>query len=283
MDMSIVPSLVMAVVAAGVAWYFIDIVTKAAADYRESFKESATRNLAAMFLFIEGDKLFVLNLIVILVVMLFLWFFTGSPVLALIGGAGMGASYPFVLRFLRKKRVDRAVEQLPDALTAISSGMKSGQSLQQAMETVVTFEKGPIAQEMTLFLRELRVGVGFNEALDNFHAHLPRAEVQLVVAAMKIARETGSNLAETLERIATTLRGKLQMEGKIRSLTAQGQLQGLVMAALPVFMGLVLSKMEPHAMSFLFSTWYGWLVMAVITVMDVIGYLIIRKIVSIDV
>jgi tight adherence protein B len=161
--------------------------------------------------------------------------------------------------------------------------MKSGQSLQQAMETVVTFEKGPIAQEMTLFLRELRVGVGFNEALDNFYAHLPRNEVQLVVAAMKIARETGSNLAETLERIAQTLRSKLQMEGKIRSLTAQGKLQGIVMAALPVGMGLVLARAEPHAMSYMYTTWYGWAVMAVIGVMDMIGYFIIRKIVSIDV
>ena len=283
MDSSLLPSLILAIVAAGAVWFFVDVFVKAAADYRESFKESATSNLAAMFLFIEGDKLFIINLIVIAFAMLMLWLFTGSITVALLGAVALGASYPLILRVLSYRRIDRAIEQMPDALAANSYGMKSGQSLQQAMETVVSFEKGPIAQEMTLFLRELRVGIGFNEALDNFYAHLPRTEVQLVVAAMKIARETGSNLAETLERIAHTLRSKLQMEGKIRSLTAQGKLQGLVMAALPIVIGLALTHMEPKAMSYMFTTWYGWLIMAVIATMDMVGYFIIRKIVSIDV
>ncbi len=283
MDTSLIPSLILAVVAAGAVWFLVDVLVKAAADYRESFKESATANLTAMFLFIEGDKLFVINLIVIAAAMLLIWIFTGSITFGLVGGVGLAASYPLILGFLKRRRIDRAIEQMPDALTAISSGMRSGQSLQQAMETVVAFEKGPIVQEMTLFLRELRVGVGFNEALDNFYSHLPRTEVQLMVAAMKIARETGSNLAETLERIAHTLRSKLQMEGKIRSLTAQGKLQGLVMTLLPIFMGVVLSRMEPHAMSYLFTTWYGWLVMGLIAVLDLLGYFFIRKIVSIDV
>ena len=283
MDSSLIPSLIFAVIAAGAIWFFVDVVIKAAADYRESFKENATSNLAAMFLFIEGDKLFVLNLIAIAGAMFVLWAFTGSVVVALVGAVMLGASYPFVLRFLRSRRIDRAVEQLPDVLAAISSGMKSGQSLQQAMETVVSFEKGPVAQELTLFLRELRVGVGFNEALDNFYGHLPRTEVQLVVAAMKIARETGSNLAETLERIAHTLRSKLQMEGKIRSLTAQGKLQGLVMSALPILIGLVLWIKDPHSMQFMYTTWYGWIVIGLIVILDSVGYFFIRKIVSIDV
>jgi tight adherence protein B len=280
---ALLPSLIFATVAAGAAWFLINVFVKAAADYRDNFKESATANFAAMFLFIEGDKLFIINLIIIAATLLLVWIFTGSLTIGVVAAAGLAVSYPLILRFLRKRRIDRAIEQMPDALAAISSGMKSGQSLQQAMETVVSFEKGPIAQEMLLFLRELRVGVGFNEALDNFYEHLPRTEVQLMVAAMKIARETGSNLAETLERIAATLRAKMQMEGKIKSLTAQGKLQGLVMAALPLFIGLALSRMEPKAMSYMFTTWYGWVTMAVIIIMDVIGYVIIRKIVSIDV
>jgi tight adherence protein B len=283
MGSSLIPSLIFAIVVGGAVWFLIDVLLKAAADYRENFKESATANLAAMFLFIEGDKLFVMNIISIIGVVLLLVIFTGSFVVALIGGGLLGASYPIILRYLRNNRITRAVEQLPDVLAAISSGMKSGQSMQQAIETVVTFEKGPVAQEFTLFLRELRVGVSFDEALDNFYTHLPRTEVQLVIAAMKIARETGSNLAETLERIAHTLRSKLQMEGKIRSLTAQGRLQGIVMASLPVVIGLVLFKMEPHSMHYMYTTWYGWLAIVGMILLDLVGYFFIRKIVSIDV
>lgn len=283
MNASILASLIAAVIAGGIVWFFTDVFLNAAEEYREHFKERASSNLAAMFLFIEADKLFALNMIFIAIAFALVWLFTGLLILAAVVAIGLGASYPFVLRYLRNRRVNRAISQLPDALAAIASGMKSGQSLQQAMETVVTFEKGVIAQELTLFLRELRVGVSFNEALDNFYSHLPRIEVQLVAAAMKIARETGSNLAETLDRIASTLRAKMQMEGKIKALTSQGKLQGIVMAALPAFLAGAITLMEPKAMHYLYTTWYGWLVIGGVATMDMIGYFFIRKIVTIDV
>ncbi len=276
-------SVLLAVIAAGAAWFFVDVFSKATAEYRKHFNERASRNLAAMFLFIETDKLFIMNIVLIITVFLSVVILFGNVVVALLLAAAVGISPPWIYRYLKRKRIDRTVQQLPDTLMSVASGMRSGQSLQQAFETVVSFEKGAIAQEFGLFLRELRVGVGFNEALDNLHARVPRIEIQLMSAAMKIARETGSNLAETLERIATTLRNKLQMEGKIRSLTAQGKLQGLVMAALPAVLTLALFRLEPQEMSYLFTTWYGWLVVGVIVTFDVAGYMFIRKIVDIDV
>jgi tight adherence protein B len=276
-------SLLVAVIAAGTVWFFVDVFVKAAADYRERFKESAQRSLSTLFLFIEADRLFVMNVLLIITVFLVSLVIFGNIYLSLVLSVAAAASPPLVYRVLRRRYMDRAIDQLPDTLMSLASGMRSGQSLQQSLEAVVSFDKGPLAQELTLFLRELRVGVGFNEALDNLHARLPRNEIQLVGAAMKIARETGSNLAETIERIAATLRSKMQMEGKIRSLTAQGKLQGIVMAALPFVIGAALFKMEPTAMGYMFTTWYGWLVVGTILTFDIIGYLIIRKIVDIDV
>ena len=98
-----------------------------------------------------------------------------------------------------------------------------------------------------------------------------------------LSREVGANLAETLESLAKTIRAKLQMEGKIRSLTAQGKMQGIVMAGLPVFLIMILNFMEPEAMAPLFHAWYGWITMAVIVVMIAIGYHFISKITNIDV
>jgi tight adherence protein B len=100
---------------------------------------------------------------------------------------------------------------------------------------------------------------------------------------LRISREVGGNLAEILETLADTLRRKHQMEGKILALTAQGKLQGLIMTGLPLFLLLVLSKMEPEAMAPMFHTVAGWATLAVIAVMEVIGYVAIQKIVSIDV
>ena len=100
---------------------------------------------------------------------------------------------------------------------------------------------------------------------------------------MRITREVGGNFAEILESLADTLRRKHEMEGKIKALTAQGRMQGIVMAALPLFLMAILTYMEPEAMSPLYNTLVGWAVLFVVFVMITIGYLGIRSIVNIDV
>lgn len=105
----------------------------------------------------------------------------------------------------------------------------------------------------------------------------------MLTTALRINREVGGNLAETIESLADTLRRKSTMEGKIESLTAQGRLQGIVMTGLPILLGMLLNFLEPEAMSKLWTTGVGWMVLAVIIGMEAAGYVIIRKITSIDV
>ena len=105
----------------------------------------------------------------------------------------------------------------------------------------------------------------------------------MLTTALRINREVGGNLAETVESLADTLRRKSTMEGKIRSLTAQGKLQGIVMTGLPILLGVLLNFLEPEAMAKLWSTGVGWMVLTVIVVMELMGYAMIKKITSIDV
>jgi tight adherence protein B len=105
----------------------------------------------------------------------------------------------------------------------------------------------------------------------------------MMTAAVTIAREVGGNLAEALESVARTLREKLTMEGKIKALTSQGRMQGIVMTCLPLFLMLVLRFMEPKAMAPLFTEPVGWATLAVIGVMELLGYFSISKITNIDV
>lgn len=276
-------ALVAALAVASAAFFVARTLLAGAARYREAFKDSAERNLAQLFLFIEPQRLFALNLVLIACVALTVLGLSGNGFFAVVVAAATGASPPLVYWLLKRRRRRRAVEQLPDALLSVATNLRSGLSLSQALETTIEHESAPLGQELTLVLRELRVGVDFDEAMANFYARLPETEVQLVAAAMKVSREIGGNLSETLERISDTLRKRLQMEGKIKSLTAQGRLQGIVMVALPVFLMLVLSQMEPEAMHHLYNAWYGWATLAVIAVMEAIGFHFIRKIVNIDV
>ena len=132
-------------------------------------------------------------------------------------------------------------------------------------------------------LSEQRLGVEFDTALSHMEKRLPIPDFVLLVAAMRITREVGGNFADILETLSVTLRRKHEMEGKIKALTAQGRLQGIVMACLPLGLMGALTKMEPEAMAPLYDPGVGWLVLLVVFVMIILGYAFIRKIVNIDV
>ncbi|ATC98655.1 MULTISPECIES: type II secretion system F family protein [Pseudoalteromonas] len=254
-----------------------------AQKYHETFKYNAKRNLSDMFLFIEPGKLFVGNIVLMVVTFIVVWAYTGAWFVALIAVIGMAILPPYLYKYLQKRRRKKFIQQLPDGLNMICASMRSGSSLINAIEAMVQEAEAPISQEFSLFLREQRLGVDFMEALDNMVERMPEQDFKLVVSGMQISKEIGGNLAETLERLGETLRKKIEMEGKIDSLTAQGRIQGIVMTCLPIFLGYVLYHMEPVHMSRLFTEPMGWIVIAGSSVMLYIGYFFIQKIVNIDV
>lgn len=261
----------------------VSMGTRALKVYRQSFNEKAKLNLSELYLFIEPEKLFLLNLIAICVMALFAYLLSNSAAIA-VAVSLLSVLVPhYAYRFLKKKRQEKFMRGLPEALGQIANALKAGLGFSQSVEGVVSVSKGPIQQEFDLFIREVRMGVEFSEALDKLHERMPILELNLVVSCIKISRETGGNLAENLERLADTLRRKLEMEGKIQALTSQGKAQGYVMTALPALLGLVIYQIEPEQMELLWTTWYGIGVIAVIVILQVIGFVFIRKIVNIDV
>jgi len=165
----------------------------------------------------------------------------------------------------------------------LASSLRAGTSLQIAMDITIRETPAPLSQELGVVVREQRLGMALEDALESLATRLKLEEVDLVVAAMTIARDVGGNLAETLDQLSHTLRAKATMEGKIRSLTSQGKLQGLIVGMLPIFLMLVLSRMQHDAMQPLFHSLLGYAVLGVIGLLEIIGFLMIRKIVAIDV
>lgn len=265
------------------SWFLLRLISKAAINYRQNFTENAKVKLSDLFLTIEPEKLFMLNLALILLSFFITLLLIGNAIPALVIALAIGASPPIIFSILKKRRLTDFIQQLPDMLQGTATAMKSGASLNQALESIIAEQTGSIKQEFDLFLREIRVGISFEEALDNLYNRVPLMDLNLVISGMKISKEIGGNLAETLERMASTLRQKLEMEGKIDALTAQGRAQGYVMTALPILLGFVLFQMEPEQMSLLWTEWYGWVVIAVVVILETVGFVIIRKIVNIDV
>jgi tight adherence protein B len=251
--------------------------------YEQRFTQTAQTNLSEIFIFIDPKKLFALNIAAIFASFCIFYITTGMAMLAVIAAVFIGMMPRYIWALLKSRRNNRFLVELPDALTSISSMMKAGTNLSVALEVVVAESKGPIAQEFGLFLKELRVGVDYDIALDNLMARMPLPELELVVAGMKISREIGGSLADILHRLADTLRRKLEMDGKIKALTAQGKAQGWVMSCLPILLAFVLYHMEPEAMQHLFTNPIGWVVCVVFVIMLYLGYFFIKKIVTIDV
>jgi tight adherence protein B len=251
--------------------------------YRQRFTDNSRQSLREAFLFIEADQVFRFMVIGALVVPALLWLLTGSLFPALIGLIAVTALPRLAYGFIKRRRLHRIVLQLPDALTMLASAMRAGTSLQTALDIVIKETPAPLAQELGVVAREQRLGVALEDALESMARRLKLEDIDLVVAAMTIAKQVGGNLAETLERLAGTLRTKAIMEGKIRALTSQGKLQGWIVGALPLFLGLVLWFMENASMKPMVTTWWGWVVVGVIIVMEAIGAFMIKKIVTIDI
>ena len=240
-------------------------------------------SLADAFVFVNRQKAAAWSMVVMVGLPIVVFLLTHSMVIAV-------ASVPVAMvvprRYLermRKKRIEALEEQLPDALLMMSGALRAGASFPTALEAVVQETSAPISQEFDLLMREIRLGIDLDIAMRNVEKRIPIPDFLMMTAAVTIAREIGGNLAESLESVARTLREKLQMEGKIRALTSQGRMQGIVMTCLPLFLMLILRFMEPTAMAPLFSEPVGWATLAVIGVMELLGYVSIKKITNIDV
>jgi tight adherence protein B len=265
------------------AWFFIDIGTVTMARYRESFTERSKFQVQEFFLFIDPKKLFVVNIAVMAIGALAVWAVTGIFIIAAAVFAGLAFMPRILYAWMRKRRLRTFEEQLPDALMMLSGGLRAGVGVSSAIGQLVSEAHPPLSQEFGLMLREQRLGVTLEQSLNNLARRMPTQTTTLVVSAMRIASETGGGLAETLERTAHTIRSRLQMEGKIGALTAQGKLQAWVVGMLPMVLMFILNKMEPEAMSYLWHSRTGWATLAVIAFLEFMGVYVIRKIIAIDV
>ncbi len=281
-NQSLLGILVFLAVASGVFMTFL-AAQRALAGGRVTFSRESRARLSELFIFADTDLLWKLNLAAVIVLPVIVWLVLGSPVL---GGATVVAIAllpRFALRWLKKRRLDQLHGQLPDALLMLASGLRGGANLQQAMEGLSRDLSPPISQELALVVREQRLGVAFEDSIEHLAQRVPSQDMQLVSSALRISREVGGNLADTVARLGETIRKRLLMEQKIKALTSQGRLQGMVMTALPALIVLALLQIEPQAMGALFHTVRGWAVLAIAILFEVLGYFWIRKIVSIEV
>lgn len=203
--------------------------------------------------------------------------------LGLLLGGILGAA-PFVnLRFRERRRRQQITQQLPDMLTLVVGGLRAGYGLGQALDLVVERISDPMASEIGKVMRATKLGVPLQVALVDASNRINSDDFHLLVVAITVHFETGGNLAITLETIGDTIKDRLRMLSEIRVLTAQQRFTGYVLGGMPIVVGLLVSLINPTYMRDLWAP--GWVRILPITAgfLQVLGFLVISRIVDIEV
>lgn len=251
--------------------------------YLTMHRKLAETDLVALFIFLDGARLAWATLAVALL-MLAIATLCGLPWGASLGALVAGLCAPRLLvQGLRRRRQRLLYEQLPDALGVWAGLLASGQGLHPALAQLAEHQPRPLGEELRVLVRQCRMGVPLETAVDDLCRRVGLSDLALVATLLRVSRELGGNLGESLQRLAELLRTRLAMEARIRSLTSQGRLQGVIVGALPIVLLLVLSVMEPEAMAVLLREPLGWAAMGAILALETVGFILIRRIVSIDV
>ncbi len=261
--------------------FVLSIMSKALKLYEERYATSGTRDLRDMFMFISPSQLVMITV----AISVFLGFFgllVGGIWLALLFLVFGFVSPYYAIQYLRKRRIERFNRQLVDALVQMSAALRAGLTLSQAAEAVAKEFDPPLGQEFGLFIKEVKLGITIEEALDNLADRVESEDLRLLVVATNVARKLGGNMAEMYEIIAGTIRERFRIEGKIKALTSQGKMQAIVVGAMPPLLGLVLYAMRPDLMGPFLESMFGKIVILIIAVMETVGILWIRKIVEVD-
>lgn len=204
---------------------------------------------------------------------------TNALLISLILGALVAtAPWLYVLR-KRGKRFAAFEERLPEALDLMVSAIRAGHGFASAINLAARENAEPIAGEFRQCFDEQNFGLDLRVAMNNLADRMPLPDVKLLVAAVLIQKESGGNLAEILEKAAYIIRERFRLKRQIRVHTAQGRLTGWVLAFMPVILGGLLYLLDPERMSVLWSRPIGVKLLWTALIMDIIGALIIRKII----
>jgi tight adherence protein B len=208
---------------------------------------------------------------------------TGAIALALLIGILLGGSPIFYVLAKRKQRFARFEQGLPEAIDLIVSALRAGHSLVSAVGLVANESPDPIGPEFKICFDEQNYGLDLRTAMDNLVARVPLQDLRIIVTAIIIQRSSGGNLAEVLDKAAYLVRERFRLRRQVRTHTAQGRLTGWILTFLPVVLGLGLYFVNPKNMSLLWHRELGLRLLYSAGVMTVIGALVIRKIVNMEV
>jgi tight adherence protein B len=208
---------------------------------------------------------------------------TGTVIFSLLLGLLMGAIPVVYVLSKRKQRFDKFEQGLPETLDLMVSALRAGHSLVSALDLAASEAPDPIGTELRICFDEQNYGLELKTAMSNLATRVPLQDLKIVITAILIQKESGGNLAEVFDKAAYVIRERFRLKRQIRVHTAQGRLTGWILSFLPIVLGIGLYMINPEGMSILWTRPIGIKLLYLSGTMTIIGALIIRKIVRMDV
>lgn len=206
-----------------------------------------------------------------------------NPSYLLMGIFGfIAAALPFLhVSLTRKKRLKKFLQLLPDALDLMSRSLSAGHAFTEALHMVATEMPEPIATEFRRTYEEQNLGLSLKLALENLTRRIPLLDLRMCVTAVLIQRETGGNLSELLEKVAHTIRERFRIMEDLKTLTLSSRWSAWLLCALPIFLAIYVSVMNPDYMDVMWRDSRGHWLLALAATMQVLGMLLVQKIMKI--
>jgi tight adherence protein B len=187
------------------------------------------------------------------------------------------------LMFRRKRRLKKFAAQLPEALELVARALRAGHSLAAGFRLVSSEMSEPIGGEFNRVFEEQNLGIPFEEALEGLTERVPNLDLKFFATAVILQRQTGGDLAEILDKIGSLIRERFKIWGQVQALTGEGRLSGIVLLALPPMLFVAVYRMNPDYLMLLFTDDLGKKMLIGGILMQLLGALVIRKIVNIRV
>lgn len=196
----------------------------------------------------------------------------------------LGWKLPLVWFSLKvRKRKQQFDAQILHLTMTLANGLRSGQALPQALEAASQRMGDPMREELSLVLNDCRYGLDMTDALARLHARMPGEDLQLLITSIRLSLQSGGSLADVLERMVVMIRSRTEFNEKVKTMTAQGRFEAIALSLAPAFVYVLLRLIDPELMKPLTRTFAGWCTIVGVIVMVTIGFLIINKIVTIEV
>ena len=207
---------------------------------------------------------------------------TGNSLVALVAALIGLAIPPFVVKAKKKSRLEKFNNQLGDTLMILSNSLRAGFTFEQALTSITRDLPDPIGTEFLKIVREVELGKSMEESMEEVAIRMESDDMELMNTAVAIQRQVGGNLADVLDNIGETIRDRVTMKKKIKALTAQGEISGKVIAVLPILLLVTISFLNPEYMEPMLTTPFGYMLLTVSAVLETVGYLMIKKLINIE-